>query len=389
MKNICFIVQEYYPKDPRVRKFVELLLSKGYAVDVICLKEVSFSKTERLNNLTIYRTGLSKKRGGLFRYLLEYIVFFIQAFFKVTALHFKKKYQLIHVNTLPDFLVFSAFIPKLFGAKILLDMHEIAPEFFQVKFNKSENHWIIKLLKWIEKISLQFANHSLTVTHAIKDIFVKRAIKENTIDVIMNVPATQTVRKNSNSDFSKQFNLVYHGTLTNLYSLDLAIRAVNLLKKEIPSICLNIYGEGQEEILLKILMKELSLEKHVIFHGFLSYNDMQIELSRMDIGILPIRRNIFIDLSFSNKLAEYVSLGIPVITTALPSVKYYFSDTSLFYFDGEEHELATVIKLVYGNPENVIAKINSANVDYEKISWNIMANRYLQIVEQMINTKNL
>jgi len=41
----------------------------------------------------------------------------------------KRHYAVIDVNTLPDFLVFAAASAKWMGAKIVLDMHEITPEF--------------------------------------------------------------------------------------------------------------------------------------------------------------------------------------------------------------------------------------------------------------------
>lgn len=383
MKNICFIVQEYYPKDPRVKKFVELLLSKNFCVDVISLKSHDLPAKEHSGNLNIYRVGLEKKRAGLKRYLLEYIVFFWAAFIKVTTLYFKRKYKVIHVNTLPDFLVFSAIIPKLFGAKVLLDMHEIAPEFFMVKFNKTRKDFVIKLLIFIEKISLRFADYSLTVTDAIKNIFIKRDIQENKISVIMNVPEKTSLKKRAFS-LKTNFNLVYHGTLTSLYSLDIAIKAVAEVKNKIPHICLNIFGEGQEEENLRNLVSEMSLTQNVIFHGYLNHQQMMKDLDKMDVGVLPIQRNIFIDLSFSNKLAEYVSLGIPVIITDMPSVKEYFKDSSLFYFDGSFAKLGEIILEIYNNETILDQKIESAKDDYALINWDIMSERYMKIINRLM-----
>jgi glycosyltransferase involved in cell wall biosynthesis len=341
---------------------------------------------EHSGNLNIYRVGFQKKRAGLKRYLLEYIVFFWAAFFKVTALYFKRKYKVIHVNTLPDFLVFSAIIPKMFGSKVLLDMHEIAPEFFMVKFNKTRKDFVIKLLLFIEKISLRFASYSLTVTHAIKNIFVNRAIPDTKIEVIMNVPE-KTEYKKREYNLRSKFNLVYHGTITSLYSLDIAIKAIAEIKIQIPHICLNIYGEGQEEENLKKLVNALSLQQNVKFHGYLKHDSMMAELNNMDIGVLPIQRNIFIDLSFSNKLAEYVSLGIPVITTEMPSVKDYFKETSLFYFDGSFTKLGAIILEIYNNETILNQKIESAKEDYELINWDIMSERYLKIINKLIDKK--
>ena len=64
------------------------------------------------------------------RYLFEYGMFFCQAAMKVSVLHCRRRYRFVQVNTMPDFLVFAATIPKLLGAKVVLDLHEPAPELF-------------------------------------------------------------------------------------------------------------------------------------------------------------------------------------------------------------------------------------------------------------------
>ena len=55
----------------------------------------------------------------------------------ITKKHFNDPYDLIHVHSVPDFEVFAVLIPKLLGAKIILDIHDIVPEFYASKFNKT------------------------------------------------------------------------------------------------------------------------------------------------------------------------------------------------------------------------------------------------------------
>ena len=50
-----------------------------------------------------------------------------------------RRYAAIDVNTLPDFLVFAPALAKWMGAKLILDLHEIAPEFFMSKYHSAEN----------------------------------------------------------------------------------------------------------------------------------------------------------------------------------------------------------------------------------------------------------
>ena len=382
-KNICFIVQEYYPKDPRVRKYVNLLLENCYSVDVISLKRYDLPNFENDKNLEIHRIGLPKKRASLYRYLIEYLFFFFSSLVLVTRLYIKKKYSIIHVNTLPDFLVFSTIIPKFFGAKILLDMHEIAPEFFQMKFNKTENYLLIKLLKSIERSSLIYCDYAITVTKAIKEIFIKRSINEKKIDVIMNVPVTSIKNIKKKINYKKRFNIVYHGTITDLYSLEYAIEAISLIKNKIPHIKFHIFGEGTSELKLKKRVNEKALQKYMIFHGYVTNDKMNKELERMDVGMLPMKRNIFIDLSFSNKLAEYVNLGISVLTTRIPAVQDYFSDNSLFYCDDNPKDIEKTLLYIYSHENVVRDKILSSHEEYRKISWEIMSDRYLSIIQKL------
>jgi len=69
-------------------------------------------------------------RIGLIAQLLEYLAFFALASFKLIALHIQKRYNVVQVHNLPDWLVFVALIPKLSGARVILDLHDLMPEFY-------------------------------------------------------------------------------------------------------------------------------------------------------------------------------------------------------------------------------------------------------------------
>jgi len=387
-KYICFIVQNYYQYDVRVKRYVNVLLNNGYYVDVIALSERGMPFIEKQDKFSIFRIGLPKKRGSLIRYFMEYLIFFLESTFLVSILYFKKRYDIIHVNTLPDFLVFSTLFVKLLGAKIILDMHEIAPEFFQVKFNKSENNISIRFLKIIEKLSLSFCDHSLTVTEAIKNIFLKRAISKNKIDVIMNVPDKIVEKETTKLDYSDRFNLVYHGTLTELYSLEQIITALSKLIKRIPHVKLYVYGEGPSKQKLEELSASLDLEEYVSFKDYLPHQQILEILLDMDVGVLPINRNPFIDLSFSNKLGEYVSIGLPVIISKIPSIMYYFSEKSLFYCDNNIDQICDQLEYIFKNPDETTQRISDAKEDILKINWGIMSSKYLKIVESLCKNKH-
>ncbi|MDY0016243.1 MAG: glycosyltransferase family 4 protein [Candidatus Delongbacteria bacterium] len=384
-EKICFIVQEYYPKDARVRKYVNLVTANGYEADVISLRREKDPKFEAHENLNIYRIGLPKKRGGLVRYLLEYFIFFFIASFLVTRLYFKRRYKVIHINTLPDFLVFCALIPKLFGAKLVLDMHEVTPEFFMMKYDICSRNIIIRILLLIEMLSVKYADRLIVITGKMKKLFSERdKIKESKIDFILNVPEKTPPYVKEGFDFRKRFNIVYHGTITKVYNIPEALEAVAEASKKIPHIKYHIYGEGEDVPLLRKRAEELGIKNSVIFHGYLNHTEILEELKNMDIGILPWPKSVLSDISFSNKIAEYISMGIPVIASHMNSLDDYFSPGSIFYNE-EGGKISDVLINLYSDPLKAEKGSKKALDEYKRITWDVMSRKYLSILEKLTN----
>lgn len=381
-KNICLIVQQPYPKDIRVRKEAMALLSHGHRVSVIALRNPGGTEQELVDGVKIYRAPFQKKRSGILRYLFEYVAFFLYSTFKLNVLDLKERFDVVHINTLPDFLVFSALIQKFKGRKIILDMHEISPEFFMSKFKVGIKHPLVRLLLFLERISLRFADDVITVNEPIKRIFQNRAIPNKTITVVMNT-MDGAMAKNSGKRAHRGFNCVYHGTLTDIYGLDTAIEGFSKASKHCTDMVFHIFGEGPHLPQLKRMTEQLNLQSFVIFHGEMPHDKIIETLTEMDLGILATRKDIFLNLSFSNKLAEYIGLKIPVISSDLDTTKYYFSSEHILYFEsGNTDDLCQKIVFAYKNRERMQ---KMAELAYEKskvINWAIMAERYLEVIER-------
>ncbi|MEK7434590.1 MAG: glycosyltransferase family 4 protein [Cyanobacteriota bacterium] len=383
--SIVMLLQEYYPKDTRVRKEAQAILESGHNLDIICLKDTAETPFEVVDGVNVHRIDIPKKRGSKIRYIFEYFTFFALCTLKLNKLLKTKKFDIVHVHTLPDFLVFGSYPAKRKGAKVVLDMHEIMPEFFVSKYNLSENHIIIKTLKFIEKISLQYADYVITVNNQLKDQFSGRAKLKNDITIIMNTVDEETMPKIVKQQTDKFF-AVYHGTITKLYNLDFAVRALVKIKDKIPNFEFHIYGDGNQIELLESLVKEFDLSKIVFIHGRVSHKAIPEILSKANLGILPIKKDIMSNLSFSNKLAEYVHYEIPVISSNLDSVMSYFPNDSIYYFkDNDEDDFCKQLLHIYNNYEeskNYVEKASSIN---KEISWNIMKEK-LQNLVKIVNS---
>ena len=125
------------------------------------------------------------------------------------------------------------------------------------------------------------------------------------------------------------------------------------------------------------------MQDQVLLHGAVPFNEMWEKLAEMDLGILACRRDIFTDLSFSNKLAEYVYLKIPVIHSDLTSIQYYFNDDEITYFKaGDTSDLAEKIRYACDNREAIAKKAEAAFLRYSEIEWGTMSRRYLELIQK-------
>ena len=383
------VVQDYYPQDVRVRKEVSALCSEGYGVDVLCLKKNDQRRKETIDGVKVFRLSLQKKRGNKFRYIFEYFYFFILATLKLSILNFRRKYDLIEVHTLPDLLIFSTIIPKLFGSKVLLDLHEIMPEFFMSKFKANEKSVVINILMYLEKISVRYADKAITVNDRISKIIGERSNINYDIPVIMNSVDEDLFKKRKHIQ-TENYILSYHGTLTELYGVEKGIKAVSLLKEKIPEIKFNIFGNGSSFEELKNLSNDLDLNDQVRFFGSIPFEEMSSELAKVDLGILPLKVDPLTDNCCSTKLNEYIFLGIPVIMTRLRATLDYFDDKSIGYIEGNDAEtLADKIYELYQNKTLASKLAANAHKSYKKIDWGIMRDRYLSVISDLLNDNHM
>lgn len=108
-KNICLIVYSHYSRDARVRRYAECLARNGYFIDVICLGE---NYTPKEPNIHLIHFPFDRKRYGKMWYLIEYSSFFLFSFYTLTKNFLLKRYKFIHINNMPDILVFTVLFRK-------------------------------------------------------------------------------------------------------------------------------------------------------------------------------------------------------------------------------------------------------------------------------------
>ncbi len=236
----------FYESDMRILRYAKTLVERGDTVDVIALQRDSAVRFEVLQGVNVYRVqSRERNERGLLDYLVRLARFMLVSAFTLTRKHLSKPYDIIHVHSVPDFLVFAALIPKLLGAKIILDIHDILPEFFASKFGTSKHSFKFKLLLWAEYLSVYLSDHVIIANDLWHERVATRTNSTGRCTTVINYPDPELFQNRTKAaPVGSRFRVTYPGTLNTHQGLDIALQAIAVLKDEDPDIELHIYGEG-------------------------------------------------------------------------------------------------------------------------------------------------
>ena len=296
----------------------------------------------------------------------------------------KKRYEIIHIHNVPDFLVFTAIIPKMFGTKVILDIHDILPEFYASKFSKNESSAIVKFIKLIENLSVCFSDHVIISNHLWGEKLVRRSSPNKKISVIMNYPDPEYFFPRNVEKVGGKVILAYPGTLNYHQGVDVAIRALFLIKDKIQQVEFVIYGDGKDRLALEAMVSELGLERQVIFKGRIPLDKLAEEVSKADIGIVPKRDDDFGGEAFSTKTLEFMAMGIPIILSATRIDRYYFNESVVRFFrPGDAADLSVAMTQLIEDANERKRLSKNAFEFVKEMSWKVRKKEYLDIVESL------
>jgi glycosyltransferase involved in cell wall biosynthesis len=386
------IVHAYYEEDPRVRREAEALLAAGWEVDVYGLRRPGEEPTGVIAGVNLHRLPVGRHQGaGVPVYLAEYGAFLARALWSATLAHRRRRYGLVEVHSLPDYLVFAALPIKLSGVPVLLDLHEAMPEFFRSRFPKAANSISYRLLRLQERLSIAFADETMTVNEALAERLVGLGVKPDRVTVVLNTPdlalfdPTAHPRREFMADGT--LRLVYTGAITPTYELDVVLRAVAAIVRSRPnlSVTATLYGRGDALAGLEALAAELGIADRVGFPGRIPIEAVPRAVADGDIGVAPTRLDAFTVMSLSTKLFEYAVMRKPVVASRLPTVERYFDpDTLSVYEPGDPESLAATILALVDDAPGRQARVDRTGQRVDELSWTRQAEVYRSAVERLI-----
>jgi glycosyltransferase involved in cell wall biosynthesis len=392
-KRVGMVTFSPYPWDPRPYRAVAAFLDEGATVDLVCLSDGAAPKRESLNSLEIFRLPIDHRRGGKLAYLYQYSSFIALSAGILARQALKRAYDVVYVHNMPDILVLSAMFPKMLGAKVILDLHDPMPELMTTIFNASESAIAVRLLKRMERWSMARADLVLTVNIACKRIFSARSCRAEKIGIVMNSPDEKVFPSHMSgpAEIRKQrsdgkFVIMYHGSLVERNGLELAVDALQKVRKTMREAELRIYGRRTP--FLDSVMQKIhgtTCQDAVRFLGPRALKDLVPEIHACDVGVIPNLRNAFTEINTPTRIFEYLALGKPVIAPRTPGILDYFDNNSLIFFEaGNSEDLAEKIRFVRSHPGEVMETIARAQQVYFSHTWSRERRRLIDLVSGLL-----
>jgi glycosyltransferase involved in cell wall biosynthesis len=381
------VVHAYFPHDPRVAREVRAAQASGWEVDVLAIRRPGDPNVETVDGVRVRRLPITHSRGrGFGRLVVEYLGFTLAAVWVLGARSAFRRYAVVQVHNPPDFLVAAALVPKAFGARIVFDVHDLAPDMLDMRFHG--RRWAASaeaIMRFVERLATRIADAVITVHEPYKAELTRRGVRPDDIVVVMNT-VDEAVLPTEPAKPTDTFRIVYHGTVSPHYGVDLVVEATALLASHEPDIRLEIYGDGDAVDDVRALAERRGISDRVHVTGErLTQRDVLSRVAGASVGVVPNHPTRLNRFALSSKLFEYVVLGIPAVSADLPTIKAHFEADEVKYFQaGSAESLAEALIDVAQNPEAAAARVVAARRRYdEHYGWTVNSQRYVATLARL------
>ena len=379
-RRVLLVSQHAYPDAPLLRRNVEHLVAQGIQLDLVCMKPAKpLPQSARLPGVRVIALPVRHRRAHWMNYVVEFASFFLLSFPIVTALGLRRRYDTVQIDNLPDFLPFVGIVPRLRGARVVFYMYDMFPELAMTRLGLHAGHPFIRLARQIEHLALRWVDHAVVVTDLFRRTLVSRGVDGSKISVVYNTqPLTLSMRKPTTGSP----RLVTHASLVERYGVQVAIRALPVLRKSWSDLTYDVLGRGEYLPALEHLAAELGVRDLVTFGGFLAWPEAMERISSATLGIVPVIADGFGEFILPMKLLEYVGMGIPVVCARLPGIEEHFDPESVAYFTpGDSVGLAREVDRLLNDPVAAERQAARASQALESLRWENVAPRYLAALQ--------
>ena len=388
----CVIVVENLavPLDRRVWQEAQALTRGGWRVSVICpLNERYPSTFEIIDGVAIYRHALPLEAQARYAFLIEYAFALFHEFRLLLKVYRERGFSVIQACNPPDLIFVVAWPFRLLGKRFVFDQHDVSPELFVTKFgHKGPVFQVLRLCEWLTYKSADFV---ISANASFREIAISRGgLRPEIVETVYSIPdRTNMYRTGPNpvARNGRKFVLGYLGIIGNQDGVDQMVMAVeHLVRSErFTDFQAVIIGNGPALASVQSLARELRIEDHVTFTGYLTGEDLMSYVSAFDIGVIPDPINESNDIMSMNKVFEYSALGIPSVAYRLKETMRLLGDAAVYADTETPAALAKAcLRLMVDDSLRTNCSRKASELARTSFSWDNEAKKYVDVFERAL-----
>jgi glycosyltransferase involved in cell wall biosynthesis len=229
----------------------------------------------------------------------------------------KNKMDLVQIHD-PDLLP-VAFLLKLFGRKVIYDVHDDYEASIKDRLANRK-----RLRTWMPGLWWRFEHWISRRLDGVivADRHLAEKFKRCDPVILGNYPRLNFTEK-ADTSLEDTFNLIYVGGVTEARGVGIALEAIRQIKDE--KLRFHIIGACRDETLLARLKEE----PRVVLHGRVPWLELKKYYQRAHLGIAlyqPLECFMYCPGENAVKVLEYMAAGIPVLTANFPGLKTFVED---------------------------------------------------------------
>ena len=387
VRRVAIVVHAIVPGDPRVRRQSDALADAGYEVDILCLRQEGQPVEDRVDRARVIRLPIDRGLVGFAGHLAEYVAFTTLATLRLAREHRRRRYDLVQVATVPDFLALAALPERLAGVPLLLDLHEDMPEFFRDRFRAPWLRPLVPVVEAVSRVAAAMSDEIITVHEPLRALSIERGVEPDRIGVVMNSADARLFdpSRHERRPFMAdgRLKLIHHSNFQRIYGLDVAIDALSRGRPDLDW-TLDVYGDGPWRPRIEAAIDRTGTGDRVSLHGRVPMDDLPALLAAADIGLVPSLAEPYLEYSLSTKLLEYAAMGVPVIASDLATFRHHFTDAAMHFVPGSDPAaIARAVEERAADPVGSVAMGDEARRQVAAYDWEVQKARYLEIVGRM------
>jgi glycosyltransferase involved in cell wall biosynthesis len=377
------LVHGPYPVgEERVLREARALVARGYAVDIVAMRQPGEAAREWVEGCRVFRLPVSVGPRTRSHVAYEYIAFlFLASGWLLRSV--ARPYSVIQIHNPPDFLLAAGLLPRLRGTRLVFDVHDFAPELFLLHFQHAPR-LVVRSLFSIERWAFRRADIVLTVNESYRKRIAEKRRRQSGVAVVLN-SLDEGLLPERRPAPSKHFRVVTHGTLNLHYGVDVLVDAFAKLHNLHPNARLEIYGDGDAVPLIRRRISEVGVESVTTFDGrYLPQREALDHVLGASVGVVANLGHPRNHAALPVKLLEYVAMGIPVVTSDLAAIRDYFSEEEVrFYPPGDGDALAAALVEVATDASLASSRAQRALERYRDYRWSEQADRYVDLMDSL------